>query len=659
MSKYPYLFSPGKIGNLELKNRIVMTAMGTGYSNLDGTPSDRIIKYYEERAKGGVGLIVTEVTRVNDDHGVATPGQITVTREEHIEPLRKLANTVHKYGTKIFVQLHHPGRQTYSSMIGGQPVVAPSPIPCGLCQQETKELTTEEVEGIVQDFINGAKIAKAAGVDGVQLHGAHGYLINQFLSPYTNRRTDKYGGSFEKRLTFIKEIIEGIRRECGEDYPLMVRLTVEEFLPSAGIHEKGLELRDGVRIVKALEEMGIDAIDVSAGMYETINTAIEPMSYPQGWRVYLAEAVKKEVNIPVIAVSAIRDPQFAEDLLEQGKLDFVGMGRTFLADPEWANKAKEGREEDIRKCISCLYCFETVFEGNLQCAVNARLGREIEFGELQKDGEGRTVAVIGAGPAGMESARILAMRGFKPVIFEKTGEIGGQLLLANKPPYKEQINWLIDYQKTQLEKLKVQIRLNTEATVEELKKLDPYAVIVATGASPAIPPIEGSDRDNVYSPGEILTGQAELEGKRVIVVGSGMTGLETAQFLAEKGNYVSVYEMLDEIGPGVYFQNLIDITSHLDKFDVNMVTGHKLVKIIDGQAIFEKTKTKEKVSIAADAVVLSLGVKPNNELVDELKENFRNVKVVGDAKEPRKIGQAIKEGFEEAYKLEVKELTTV
>lgn len=651
MSNYEKLFAPGKIGQLELKNRVVMTAMGTGYANADGTPSERIMKYYEERAKGGVGLIVAEVTRVNDDHGVATECQLTVTREEHIEPLRELVERVHQYGTKLFLQLHHPGRQTFSAAIGGQPVVAPSPIPCQVCRQETRELTTEEVEEIVQDFIRGAKIAQTAGVDGVELHGAHGYLINQFLSPYTNKRNDKYGGSFENRLNFLREMIVGIRKECGENYPLVVRLTVDEFLANAGIQEKGLELEDGIRIAKELERMGVDAIDVSCGIYETMNTAIEPTSFQQGWRTFLPEAIKKEVNIPVIAVSVIRDPQFAEELLEEGTVDFIGMGRSFLADPEWVVKVEEGREEDIRKCISCLHCFESIFAGNLECAVNGRLGREVQFDNLQENGEGKTVAIIGAGPAGMESARVLAMRGFKPVIFEKGHEVGGQLLLANKPPQKDKITWLIDYLKIQLEKLGVEVKLNCEATVERLQEYKPSAVIVATGADAFVPSIEGAGGEHVFTPAEILSGAVQLSGKKIAVIGSGMTGLETAELLAEQGNSVSVYEMLPAIGQGIYFQNLIDITSKLAKLGVPMLPSHKLEKIGAEQISLEKVENGEKVEVPVDAVILSLGVKPNIQIIEELEGHFEQVHVIGDANKPRKIAHAIKEGFEIAYNL--------
>ncbi|MBY0096113.1 NAD(P)/FAD-dependent oxidoreductase [Mesobacillus maritimus] len=656
--KYQNLFSPGKIGTLELKNRVVMTAMGTGFANPDGTPSERIIKYYEERAKGGVGLIVTEVTRVNDDHGKASDGQLSVSKDENIEALKVFADRIHQYGTKLFVQLHHPGRQNASAAIGGQPVVGPSAIPCGLMQEETRALTTEEVEGLVEDFVNGAKRAKAAGIDGVELHAAHGYLLNQFLSPYTNKRTDKYGGSFENRLRFIEEIINGIRRECG-DFPLMVRLSVDEYLDTIGAPEPGIVLEEGVKIVQALEKLGIDAIDVSSGIYETMNTIVEPTSYPQGWRTHLSQAVKAAVNIPVLAANVIRKPEFAEELLSSHTIDFVGIGRGLLADPEWVNKAAEGRECDIRNCISCLHCFESIFAGNLECAVNPRMGRELEYDHLQKDGQGQTVAIIGAGPAGMESARVLALRGFKPVIFEKEATVGGQLLLANKPPQKEKIDWLIEYLDNQLKQLGVEVRLNTMATVEEISKLSPYAVFIATGADAFIPGIEGSNLEHVYTTTDILNGAVNLEGKNIAVIGSGMTGLETAELLAEQGNTVTVYEMATQIGAGAYFQNLIDVTTKLARLGVGLHPVHKLHKILDRSIVLEKLDTNEMVETPVDAVVLSLGVRPNNTIANEMKGNFANVKCIGDVNAPREIAQAMSEGYTEAFNLEVKELATV
>ena len=654
--KFNNVFSKGKIGNIEVKNRVVMPAMGVGLSNSDGTPSDKMIGYYEERAKGGVGLIITEITRVNDEHGVGEIHQLCVTKDEHIEPLKKFAHTIHKHGTKVFAQLHHPGRQTFSGMIGGQPVVAPSPIKCGVCQQETRALTTEEIKSLVKDFVKGAQRVKAAGIDGVELHGAHGYLINQFLSPYTNKRKDEYGGSFENRMRFIKEIISGIKETCG-DYPISVRISADEFLGAVGIPEKGIDLEEGVKIAKYLEKLGIDVINVSAGTYETMNTTIEPISFPQGWKSHLSKAIKEAIDIPVIVTNVIKKPDFADELIESGLADFVALGRAHLADPEWANKAKEGREEEIRYCISCLHCVETLLTkvlpegGLLECACNPRLGRELDFNDLKKNGSGKVVAVIGAGPSGMEAARILALRGFKPVILEKQNQVGGQLQLANKPPHKDKVTWLIDNMLNQLNKLGVEIRLNEDVSIDVLKKLNPYAVFVATGSNPLVPPIEGSEKENVCTAWDILSGKVKLESKKVAVIGSGMTGLETSELLAEQGNKVSVIEMLDKIGPGAHIQNLLDVTMRLNEYGAEMLPSHKLQKITDMKVVLEDLINTKVVEKEVDHVVLSIGSIPNNGLVEDIKANFHNVKIIGDANGIGKIVHAISAGFEEGYNL--------
>ncbi|MGL4369627.1 MAG: NAD(P)-binding protein, partial [Spirochaetota bacterium] len=433
---YPLLFSKGRIGRCEIKNRIVMPAIGTSLASATGEASPEIIRYYEERARGGAGLIITEITRVNDEHGVGTSNQLCATGQQHIPGLERLARTVHKYDTKIFAQLHHPGRESHSHLIGGRQIVAPSPIMCNACKEMPRELTTDEVASLVKDFVRGAKIVQTAGLDGVEIHGAHGYLIGQFLSPYTNKREDKYGGSFEKRMQFITEIIMGIKHICGKNFPVCVRIDGDEFV------EGGIKIEEAVKIAVYLESIGIDAINISSGTYESVTTIIEPISYPQGWKKHLAGAVKKAVKIPVIAVDVIRTPEFAESLLEQKNQDFIGLGRPLLADPQWGEKARTGREKEIRPCVSCLHCIEEVMNGRqVSCAVNPRLGRELEFTKSDP-AEGRNAVVIGGGPGGMESAKVLAERGFKTVLFEKENALGGMLLFGNKPPKKDKLDWL-------------------------------------------------------------------------------------------------------------------------------------------------------------------------------------------------------------------------
>ncbi|PAB61185.1 NAD(P)/FAD-dependent oxidoreductase [Anaeromicrobium sediminis] len=650
--KYKNLFSEGKIGNLTLKNRVVMSPMSPGMAKRDGALTEEVIAFYEERAKNGVGLIIVGATKINEEHGTMEPFQLAITKDEHIEPLKKFSEAMHKHGAKVFIQLAHPGRQTFSNINEGNTVVGPSAIPCVVCREETRALTTEEVKSLVKDFVQGAVRLKSANVDGVELHAAHGYLLNEFLSPYSNKRTDEYGGNFVNRMRFLAEIIKGIREACGEDYPISVRVSVDEFLKQFGIKEQGIQLEEGVKIAKYLETLGIDVMNVSSGVYITSHTVIEPTSYEQGWRKHLAKTIKEAVNIPVIAAGVLREPTFVEQLLEDGVTDFVALGRGLVADAAWVDKGKEGRDDHIRKCISCLTCIESVaYHKPIACSLNAKAGRELKIKDLKKDGEGRVVAVIGAGPSGMEAARVLAMRGFKPVIFEKENEVGGQLQLANKPPKKEKITWFIDYELAELKKLGVEIRLNTEASVEEIRALNPYAVFVAAGSSPIVPPIDGVKGENVHMVPEILKGQVKFEGKKVVVIGSGMTGLETGEFLAERGNEITIVEMVDKIGKGIYAPNRMDVLMKLMKHKAEMLPSHKLQEITHEKIVLENLKTNELIEKEIDHVILSLGTRSNNQMIEELKNNFKNVKIIGDANELGRIVQAVEAGYTEACNL--------
>lgn len=651
------LFSKGKIGSMETKNRIVMTPMGIHLGNPDGSMSDETVAFYAARAKGGVGVIFTEVTIVEESRGRGNFKQMSAAHDKHIDGLKKLADEIHKYDSKIVVQIYHPGRQGVSAVNGNLPMLAPSAIECQCVHQPTVAMTTEEIEEMVENFIEAAVRVKKAGIDGVEVHGAHGYLVNQFLSPHTNHRTDKYGGNFENRLRFLEEIVTGIRERCGKDFPLVVRLSVDEFYEKIGLPEEGLHLEDGVKIAKRMEELGVDAIDVSSGTYETMNTAWEPTSFDQGWKINLPETVKKSVNIPVIGVGVIREPEYADRIIAEGKLDFVGSARQHFGDPEWSNKAKEGRADECRKCISCLHCMETLMSADItkspcQCAINIQSGRELDYSNFKEDGDGRTVAIIGAGPAGLEAARVLAMRKFKPVVFEKSDKIGGQLEFANKPPKKEKITWLIDYLRVQAKKLGIEIRLNTTPTIDDLKELNPYAVFVAQGSNPIMPKsISGIDGEEVLSTVDILSGKVKLKGKKVGVVGSGMTGLETAELLAEMGNEVTVFEMADNIGPGLFFQNLIDIMDRISQYGIKLYPKHKLIKIDNGQATFELMENNEIKDYSFDNIIISLGTRSNIELLDQINANFDIVKILGDASKPGKIRNAMETGFVTAYNL--------
>jgi 2,4-dienoyl-CoA reductase-like NADH-dependent reductase (Old Yellow Enzyme family)/thioredoxin reductase len=647
---YKNLLSPINIGSLTLRNRVVMGAMGNMTANPDQTISQCSIAYYAERAKGGVGLVINEVTRVNDEHGMMGDRQTSVTSDKFIPRLKELADAVHYYNGAIFLQLHHPGRQT---AVPNGKCATPSGVPSMLINWPCFEMSTEQVEELVQQFIDGAERCKKAGIDGVELHAAHGYMLNQFLSPFTNKRTDKYGGNTKKRARIIEEIVTGIRKRLG-DYPIMLRISADEFLERSIFPvpegEIGLKLDESVEIVKYLVPFGIDAVNVSAGVYETMNEAWEPVSYPEGWKIYLAEEIKKAVDVPVFGVGVIRNPEFAEAVIAEGRVDGVTIARGLLADPEWCNKAAEGRTDEIRRCISCLNCMETMQEG-INCAVNPRAGREWFYNDLDRNGNGRAIAIIGAGPAGMESALTAAKRGFKVTLFEKSNHLGGQVWLGSRPPHKEKMAWMIEYYDTMFKKLGVDVRLNTAATVEAIKKLNPYAVFVATGSDSIIPgSMPGVTSSNVFSVFDVLSGKESFANKRIAIIGSGLTGMETAELLASQGNTLSIIDMADEIGPGAYWQPLSDIKKHLEKVNPSYYPGHKLLEIKKDGVLLEN-KDGKKVKVQSDIVVLSLGVRADQSVAYEMEANFDKVIKVGDTGKLGRIKDAVTSGYREMYRL--------
>ena len=649
---YDKLFEKGKIGNVEIKNRLVMTPMGTNLAELDGTVGPGMLAYFEERAKGGCGLIMPEICRVNDVHGAGMLRQISATKDLHIPGLAKLASTVHKYGAKIFIQLHHPGREGSSDLIGGQPCVSASDRMCKVSMQKTRPLTIDEIHELVGQFGDAALRCKKAGIDGIELHCAHGYLLQQFLSPYTNFRTDEYGGSFENRMRIVLEIIEDIRKKCGPDYPLGCRVSVVELLDKIGVTEDQIRIQDGVKICMVLEQAGVDFIDVSCALYETGLMAVEPISFPQGWRKDFIKAVKDHVNVPVIAVSSIRDPEVAEAFLEDGVVDFVGMGRSWLADPEWGKKVQEGRVSELKKCINCLRCFETLMGWNaqaipFQCAVNPRTCNEWKYGDLEPVTEPRKVVVVGGGPGGMTAAETLAKRGVKVTLIDRQEALGGTVNLAKKPPLKERMEWIMDYFRDSFDKLGVDVQLGKEVTADDIAALEPDAVVLATGSKSIIPSsIPGVDGDNVYTIEEVLTGKKNIAGKSVAMIGAGLTGLEAGEYLGAQGCKVIFVDMLKAAGTNAYKNNVLDIMSRLNKMDIAWALGHALKEIQADGVVVENVDTKEEKKIDAEAVVLSLGYRPDQSLKAALEEKGLLVKLVGSAIKDGTIGPATTTGYE-------------
>lgn len=646
------LFSSGRIGSLEIRNRVVMPAMETGLNSITGEVTDRIVAYYEARAAGGCGLIITEITRVAGGAGIGHPVQLNATAPGMIPGLERLAHAVHRHGGKIFCQLHHPGREG-REMFSGEQIVGPSAIKSLANEEVPRELTTEEVGEIVGKFVMSAKMCEMAGIDGVELHGAHGYLIQQFMCEYSNQRTDKYGGDFLKRMQFPTEIIRGIRMACGEHFPITIRINGDDFF------EGGMTIDESVEIAKHLEKIGFDALNVSAGGYAAPNESTEPISYDQGWKRHLGKRIKEAVSIPVIACDVIRKPDFAEQLLIEDNLDFVALGRAQLADPEWCNKSRLGHEEDIRPCISCLYCAEQLGSARtIKCAVNPRCSSELVYDkEMKKDGRGQRVVVVGGGPGGMQAAISLAQRGFKPILFEKSAKLGGYALMASIPPHKDKLCWLIDSMAIEMDKLEIDVRFNTEATPGKVMALSPAAVFLATGGKPIKPPFPGVNLKHVYMVDDVLTESFNETGKEFVVVGSGLTGLEVAEYLATKGNKVTVIEREYNIAPGSgsgigtdQSPNVVDVLKHLKELDVEIKVSTELAEIREDGTILVNGNEGEMV-MPAEAVVLSLGVRGDSQLIQSFKAQFEHLYILGDAYKQGRIADAIHMAYESVYYL--------
>jgi 2-enoate reductase len=657
--KFSLIFEPLKIGSVEIKNRIAMAPMGLmGLLNRDGTPTKRWMDCYIERARGGTGLIITGAFQVENDIEGMVPGG-PIMSHAILASFAELAETVHALGSKVFIQLGLGCGRVGPPIFYQRTPPAPSEIPNYWEPQVTcRELKIEEIEQKIRAAGKAAEICAMAGVDGVEIHAMHeGYLIDQFAISLFNKRTDRYGGDLVGRLRFATEIVQEIKSKVAKDFPVILRFSVKSYikdlnkgaLPGEEFEEKGRDIEEALEAAKILEKAGYDAFDADAGTYDSWYWAHPPNYQKHGLYLPLTEQLKKVVKVPVIVAGRMDIPDMAEKAIAEGKADMVALGRGLLAEPHWVKKLQRNKTEHVRPCLGCHDgCVGRLLHGRpVCCAVNPAAGREHDY-ELRPSLKPQKVIVIGGGVAGLEAARVASLRGHRVTLFEMRDSLGGHLVAGSVPEFKKDTRRLLNWYKAEFEDLDIDVKLRAEFRPEFIgHENDDVVFIVATGSKPCLPDIPGIDRNIVATASEVLLGKKRA-GEKVVIVGGGLVGCETALWLAEEGRQVCLVEMLGDLMIGslpVPHPNRIMLIDLLKLKKVRIMTNHTLCEVKEGSVCLAG-KNLEKQEIEADTVVLSVGLNPNNKIYNVLSAKTKNLYLIGDAREPRNIMGAIWDAYE-------------
>ena len=648
---YPHIFSPLTVKNMTIKNRIVMMPMGTNYGEQNGEMSFLHINYYEQRAKGGTGLIIVENASIDSPQGSNGTTQLRIDHDNYLPRLFKFCENIHRYGTKIAIQINHAGASAISSRINMQPVSA-SDVPSKEGGEIPRPLSREEILHIVKKYGEAAKRAQTAGFDAVEIHAGHSYLISQFLSPITNKRTDEFGGSVENRTRFCRMVIDEVRKQVGPFFPIMLRLSADELM------EGGNTLDDTLEYLDYLQEE-VDIFDVSCGLNGSIQYQIDANYLPDGWRSYMAKAVREKFNKPCISMGNVRDPKVAERILADGDADLIGMGRGLIAEPAWVNKVATGRECDLRKCISCnIGCAGNRIGVNrpIRCTVNPSVLEGDVYKKLHVN-KNCNVVVIGGGTAGLEAACTAAEVGCNTFLLEKGSELGGLASLISKIPAKNRLADFPHYLMHRAEQLEnLYIFTNTEGTPENIRKFHPNIIVSSTGSAPLLPPIAGlkdridNEDYNIYSIlgmiNHINDFPKDLEGKKVVVVGGGAVGLDVVEFFADRNADISIVEMMDQIGRDLDPVSKNDTKAMMKKHNVHQLTKTALLEVKDSSFLVKGDG--EPYELPFEYGFVCLGMRAQGQLYQSLAEEFSSEDVeimnIGDSQRARRIIDGTQEG---------------